>query len=47
MRRNLFQVVARMNKVLLPSLWQQDLAHLTKLQKLVVAWRYWVTRNAL
>lgn len=47
MRRTLFRVLARMNKWLLPKLWDKDLTRLTKLQKLLVAWRYWVTCNAL
>ena len=36
-----------LNKALLPSLWRKDLQRLNKAQKLLVAWRYWVTRNAL
>lgn len=42
-----FKVLARLNKVLLPRLWDKDLQRLTKMQKLLVAYRYWVTRNAL
>ena len=47
MRTILFQSLAQMNRILLPSLWRKDLLRLTKAQKLLVAWRYWVTRNAL
>ena len=47
MRRFLFRSLARINKILLPSLWKKDLARLTKAQKILVAWRYWVTRNTL
>jgi hypothetical protein len=47
MRRTLFRMLARLNRVVLPSLWQKDLRRLTPLQKGIVVYRYWVTRNAL
>jgi hypothetical protein len=47
MRRSLFRLLARLNKLVLPKLWDKDLQRLTKTQKLIVGWRYWVTRNAL
>jgi hypothetical protein len=47
MRTALFRVLARLNKALLPKLWDKDLFRLTKLQKLIVAWRYYVTKNSL
>ena len=47
MRRATFRLLARLNKALLPKLWDKDLTRLSRAQKLLVAWRYWVTRNAL
>jgi hypothetical protein len=47
MRRKLFRLLARINKAVLPRLWDKDLSRLNHWQKLMVAWRYWVTRNAL
>ena len=47
LRKSLFRTVARLNKALLPKLWSKDLIRLTPLQKALVAYRYWVTRNAL
>lgn len=47
MRTHLFRLLARLNKLLLPKQWNRDLARLTPLQKGIVAWRYWVTCNAL
>ena len=47
MRTHLFRLLARLNKLLLPKLWNRDLARLTPMQKGIVAWRYWVTCNAL
>jgi hypothetical protein len=46
MGRPIFRILARLNKVILPSLWRKA-ERLNKMQKLLVAWRYWITRNAL
>ena len=47
MERAFFRLLARLNRLLLPKLWDKDLTRLTKLQKALVAWRYFVTRKAL
>ncbi|HQV51181.1 MAG: hypothetical protein IPI00_09005 [Flavobacteriales bacterium] len=47
MRKNLFRLVAKINKAILPRLWDKDLQRLSKFQKLIVGWRIWVTKNAL
>lgn len=47
MKKQLFRLLARLNKLLLPKLWDKDLLRLTPLQKAIVGWRYYVTRNAL
>lgn len=47
MKKRLFRLLARLNKLLLPRLWDKDLARLTPAQKALAAWRYYVTRNAL
>lgn len=47
MNKKLFRLLARMNKAVLPRMWDKDLLRLSKAQKLMVAWRYWVTKNAL
>lgn len=47
MRTTLFRVLAMLNKALLPKLWDKDLLRLTKWQKMIVAWRYYVTKNSL
>lgn len=46
-RKRLFRLLAALNRALLPKLWDKDLQRLTKAQQLLVAYRYWVTRNAL
>lgn len=47
MRQQLFRLLARLNKALLPKMWHKDLLRMNKMQKLIVAWRIWVTKNAL
>ena len=49
MQQVLFRILARLNKWLLPSMSkkQLDLSRAKKWQLALVAWRYYVTRNAL
>ena len=47
MKKTLFRLLARVNRTALPKQWDRDLARLTKARKLLAAYRYWVTRNAL
>lgn len=46
-RKQLFLFLAKLNKAVLPRLWDKDLLRLSKMQKAIVAWRIWVTKNAL
>jgi len=43
----IFSILARINRIILPRFSKRDLAKLSKLEKAVVAYRYWVTCNAL
>ncbi|KAF2518731.1 SsrA-binding protein [Flavobacterium salilacus subsp. salilacus] len=45
----MFKFLAKLNKKLLPSYTkkQLDLARATKLQKAIIAWKYYVTTHAL
>lgn len=47
MRKVIFRFLAQVNKYLLPRISKRNLNKLSKTDKLIVAWRYWVTRNAL
>lgn len=47
MKKLAFQLIARINKMILPKLWDKDLNKLTKFEKLIVAWKYYITRNSL
>ena len=46
-RKVLFQGLAKLNKLLLPSLYKKDMKKLKKGEMLIVAYRYWVTKNAI
>ncbi|WP_396199536.1 SsrA-binding protein [Flavobacterium sp.] len=45
----MFKILAKINKAILPSYSKQriDLAKATKLQKAIIAWRYYITIHAL
>ncbi|MBT1690583.1 hypothetical protein [Dawidia soli] len=42
-----FKVLAKVNRLILPRYSKRDINHLSRLDKAVVAWRYWVTVHAL
>lgn len=47
MKKMLFQTLAFLNRVFLPRMSKRDLTRLKKWEKAIVAWRYWVTTNAI
>ena len=47
MKKKLFQALALVNKLIVPRMSKKDLTKLTKMQKAVVAYRYWVTTQAI
>jgi len=47
LQKQCFRLLAKMNKAVLPRLWDKDLARLSRIQKAIVGWRIWVTTNAL
>jgi hypothetical protein len=49
MKKQLFKLLARLNKAVLPSLGkrQVDMSKASKLQMALIGWRYYVTRNSL
>ncbi|MBL7863454.1 MAG: hypothetical protein JNK10_01170 [Cyclobacteriaceae bacterium] len=47
MKKTMFQVLAFINRMILPRMSKKDLTRLTKTQKAIVAYRYWVTINAI
>ena len=49
MKKQIFKVIAKINKVVLPSYSkrQLDLTKATKLQMAIFGWKLYVTKNAL
>ena len=47
MRKSFFQTLAFLNRVFLPRMSKRNLLKLKKWEKAIVAWRYWVTTNAI
>ncbi|GHA28045.1 hypothetical protein GCM10007103_06940 [Salinimicrobium marinum] len=49
MKNGLFKVLSKFNKKMLPNYSQKqlDLAKATKLQKAIIGWKTWVTKNSL
>ena len=49
MKKDVFKILARLNKVVLPSFTKKrlDLAKASKLQMAIFGYKLWVTKNAL
>lgn len=47
MKKFLFKSLAKINKVIMPRFSKRDITRLSRLEKGMVAYRYWVTLNAL
>lgn len=47
MKKIAFQILAKVNKLILPRYSKRDITRLSKLDKAIVAFRYWVTIHAI
>lgn len=47
MKKSLFKLLAKANRVVLPRYSKRDLTKLSKVDQAIIAFRYWVTKNAL
>lgn len=47
MKKDFFKLLAKLNKLILPRYSKRDITRLTKIDKALVAYRYWVTIHAL
>ena len=43
----IFKVLAKLNRLILPKYSKRDISRLSKLDKALVAYRYWVTCHVL
>jgi hypothetical protein len=46
-KKYIFKGLAIINKVIIPSLIKKDLSKLKSYEKLILAYRYWTTKNSL
>ena len=42
-----FKILAKINKEFFPSLYKKDITKLKFYEKVILGYRYWVTRNSL
>jgi hypothetical protein len=47
MKKSVFRILAKINKIILPRYSKKDLNRLSKVDKALIAYRYWVTLNSL
>jgi len=47
MRKSFFKFLANLNRLILPRYSKRDINKLSKIDKALVAYRYWVTLHAL
>ncbi|WP_165824140.1 hypothetical protein [Pseudochryseolinea flava] len=46
-KKIVFKTLARINRAILPRYSKRDINRLSNVDKVLVAYRYWVTKNAL
>jgi hypothetical protein len=47
MKKSIFKTLALINKAILPRYSKKDITKLSKFEKVIVGYRYWVTLNSL
>lgn len=47
LKKAVFKSLARLNRVILPKYSQRDLNQLSKFDQILIAYRYYITKNAL
>ena len=46
-RKLFFKILAKVNKLIMPSLYKKDIGKLKSYEKVILGYRYWVTKNSL
>ncbi len=47
MKKTIYQILAKLNRLILPRYSKRDITKLSKLGKALVAYRYWVTIHSI
>jgi hypothetical protein len=46
-RKLFFKILAKVNRLIIPSLYKKDIGKLKSYEKVILGYRYWVTKNSL
>ena len=46
-RKLFFKMLAKVNKLVIPSLYKKNIGELKSYEKVILGYRYWVTKNSL
>ena len=46
-RKYIFKAMAVVNRLIMPKLYKKDIAKLKNYEKVILGYRYWVTKNSL
>ncbi len=46
-RKLFFKILAKVNKLVIPSLYKKDIGKLKSYERVILGYRYWVTKNSL
>ena len=46
-KKYIFKALAVMNKLIMPKLYKKDITKLKNYEKVILGYRYWVTKNSL
>ena len=46
-RKLFFKILVKVNKLIIPSLYKEDIGKLKSYEKVILGYRYWVTKNSL
>ena len=42
-----FKILAKLNKLIMPSLYKKDISKLKAYEKVILVYRYWITKKSL
>jgi len=46
-KKYIFRILAAMNTLIMPKLYKKDITKLKNYEKVILGYRYWVTKNSL
>ena len=46
-KKHIFKAMAVVNRLIMPKLYKKDIAKLKNYEKIILGYRYWVTKNSI